>query len=85
MQTVRFNDLSDPVRAFLAPAGRGEVIVVQDEGGKATYSVVPIMQPSEDVQHQAWSEILKLQQEVATSLRQQGVSEEDVDRLLTEN
>ncbi len=85
MQTVRFNDLSDPVRAFLAPAGRGEVIVVQDEGGKATYSVVPIIQPSTDVQRQAWSDILKLQQEVASSMRQQGVSEEDVDRLLSEN
>ncbi len=85
MQTVRFNDLSDPVRAFLAPAGRGEVIVVHDEGGKATFSVVPIIQPSADVQRQAWSDILKLQQEVGHSMRQHGVSEEDSDRLLVES
>ncbi|MEI8375975.1 MAG: hypothetical protein WCJ35_24385 [Planctomycetota bacterium] len=85
MQMVRLNDLSDPVRAFLAPAGRGEVIVVQDEGGKATYSVVPIIQPSVDVQRQAWSDILKLQQEVGNSMRQHGASEEDIDRLLLEN
>ena len=85
MQTVRFNDLSDPVRAFLAPAGRGEVIVVQDEGGKATYSVVPIIQSSADVQRRAWNDILKLQQEVGDSMRQHGASEEDIDRLLLEN
>jgi len=85
MQTVRFNDLSDPVRAFLAPAGRGEIIVVRDEGGKATYSVVPIIQPSADIQRKAWNDILKLQQEIGTLMRQHGVSEGDIDRLLLEN
>ncbi len=85
MQTVRFSDLSDPVRAFLAPAGKGEVIVVQDEGGKAAYSVVPIVQPSTDVRQQAWNDILKIQHDVASAMRQHGVTEEDIDRLLVEN
>ena len=32
--------------------------------GKATYSVVPIIQHFTDVQRQAWNDILKLQQEI---------------------
>ncbi len=84
MQTVRFSDLSDPVRDYLAPAGRGEVIVVQDEVGKATVSVAPIIQPSAEVQRKAWIDILKLQQGVGSSMKQHGVGEEDIDRLLSE-
>ena len=83
MQTVRFSDLSDPVRDYL-PAGRGEVIVVQDEVGKATVSVAPINQPSAEVQRKAWINILKLQQGVGSSMKQHGVGEEDIDRLLSE-
>ncbi len=84
MVKVRLNDLSDPVRAFLAPAGRGEVIVVQDEGGNAAYSVVPVLQPSSEAQQRAWDDILLLQRHVGRSLQKHGVTEEDVDRLLDE-
>ena len=85
MQRVRYNELSDPVRDFLAPAGKGEVIIVQDEEGRATYSVAPIIQPSGDVRRQALHDLRKLQQKVGESMKRHGVTEEDIDRLLSDD
>jgi hypothetical protein len=82
MQKLRLNDLSDPVRDFLAPASKGEVIVVEDEAGSVTYSVIPVVHPSSEQKRQAWNRILRLQQKVGESMRRQGVSEDDIDRVL---
>ncbi len=85
MQRVRYDELSDPVRDFLAPAGKGEVIVVEDELGSAAYNVIPVIRPSAEQKKKAWEDIVRLQQRVGESMRQQGVSEDDIDRVLRED
>jgi len=84
MQTVRLNDLSDPVRDFLAPAGKGEVIVVEDDSGRAAYSVVPVLRAPSEQRLRAWNDIQRLQERVGESMRRRGVTEDDIDRLLRE-
>jgi len=82
MQKVRLNDLSDPVRSFLAPAGKGEVIIVEDDSGRAAYSVVPIVRASAEIRQRAWNDILRLQQQVGESMKRHGITEDDIDREL---
>jgi hypothetical protein len=84
VQKVRISELGDAVRAFLGRAVEGQIIVVEDEGGRAAYSVVPVLQPSPKQQQEAWQDILQLQQQVGRSMAARGATEEDIDRILQE-
>ena len=46
MVRIRLSEVNDAVRAFLAPAQRGETIVVEDDNGMLQCGVTPYVQAS---------------------------------------
>ena len=44
MQRIAINQLSEPVREFLAQVQDGQGIVVEDETGRAQYGVIPYVE-----------------------------------------
>ena len=78
MQKVTLNQLSEPVRAFLAQVRPGQGIVVEDEDGRAQYGVIPYVEATPAERKQAWLEIQQIQQKVGQSLADQGVTEDDL-------
>jgi hypothetical protein len=85
METVRLNDVSEEVRAFLDRAfGTGGVLVA-DAAGRACGGVLPYFEVTDEQKRSAWQSLERLQEKVAASMQRQGVTEDDVDRVLQED
>lgn len=82
---IRENEMSEAVRAFLKEAFEGGGVVIEDESGRTRGGVVPFVEASEEERERAWQWIEQLQGRVGESMRRQGVTEEDVDRVLQED
>ena len=82
MKKVRLNELNESVRSFLEQLRDGESIMVEDENGQLQCGITPYFKASAEERRQAWRELEELQDRVAASMQEQGVTEEDVDRLL---
>jgi hypothetical protein len=85
METIRINELSDDVRAFLDRAFAGNGVLVEDERGRARGGVVPYFEADDAEKRRAWEGLKQLQQRVAASLQRQGITEDDLDRVLQED
>ena len=85
MQRIAINQLSEPVRKFLAQVQNGHGIVVEDETGRAQYGVIPYIEAAPQERKQAWERIQQLQQRIGQNLAEQGVTEDDVIRAILED
>ena len=85
MKKVRLSELSEPVRSFLEQVTPDESIMVEDDDGHAQYGVIPYQSDTPEERLAAWQEIEEIQREVGQSLLRQGITENDVDRLLQED
>jgi hypothetical protein len=82
MQKVKYNQLSEPVREFLARVNVGQGILVEDETGRARYGVVEYIEVSPEEQKRAWAEIQQLQQKTKQAIEEQGGTVDEVERLI---
>jgi hypothetical protein len=82
MQKVALNQLSEPVRAFLARVSVGQGIVVEDEAGRARYGVVEYVEASPAERTEAWEELQQLQQKTKQAIEEQGGTVDEVERLI---
>jgi hypothetical protein len=85
MDTIRLNEVSDDVRAFLDRAFATDGVIVEDDDGRARGGIVPYFEATDEEKRRAWEGLKRLQQNVAASMQRQGIAEEDVDRLLQED
>lgn len=85
MDTVRLNEVSDDVRTFLNRAFSGGGVLVEDESGRARGGVLPYFEASDEEKRLAWQGMERLQQKVAAAMKRQGVTEDDIDRVLQED
>lgn len=82
MRKIKIDDLSAPVRAFLAQATNGNGILVQDGKGRARFGIIPYKEASPARKNAAWKEIQKIQRKVGRTMKETGRTEEELDRLL---
>ena len=80
MQKVAINQLSEPVREFLAQVRNGQGIVVEDEAGRAQYGVIPYVEATPEERKRVWERLQQLQQTIGPRLVEQGVTEDDLIR-----
>jgi hypothetical protein len=78
MQKVPINQLSQPVREFLARVTVGQGILIEDEAVRTRYQVVKYIEASPEEQKKAWRGIQKAQQKIGKELTKQGVTEDDI-------
>jgi hypothetical protein len=78
MIKIRLDELSEPLRQQLASLGDEESIVIEDENGQARYGLIPYRRPTAEQKQRAWERLLKLQDKVAVSMKDQGVTEDDL-------
>jgi len=82
MQKVAINQLSEPVRAFLARVRVGRGIVVEDEAGRARYGVVEYLPASPEERQEAWEHLQQLQQKTKQTIEDQGGTVDEIERLI---
>lgn len=82
MNRIRLSELSDAVRAWLNEIRKGDGIVIEDDAGQGRYSVAPFHQATADERHAALQRLGRLQVQTRQGMDEQGVTEDDVDRLL---
>ncbi len=82
MHKVAINQLSEPVQEFLARVRVGEGIIVEDDAGRARYSVVEHVDASPEEQQRAWERLRQLQEKSKRAIEDQGSTVEEVERLI---
>jgi hypothetical protein len=82
MVRIKLSELDEAVKAFLAPAQRGQTIVVEDDAGRLQCGVTPYVQASADEKQAALSTLDQMRQRASQNFAQLDVSEADVDREL---
>lgn len=82
MVRIRLSTLDDAVKAFLAPAQKGETIVVEDDNGRVQCGVTPYVEASAGEKKAALTALERLQQTSAEAMAAYGVTEADIDREL---
>jgi hypothetical protein len=82
MVRIRLSELDEIIKAFLAPAQRGETIVVEDENGRLQCGVTPYVQASAAEREAALAALARLQEKSSHSMAQLGVTEADINREL---
>jgi len=86
MRRIKFKELNPAVSLFLSDALRpGEGIVVEDDAGRAFCGIVPYVEATAEEREAAWKRLERLQEKVSQSMQEQGVTEADVDRILSED
>jgi thiamine monophosphate kinase len=79
MVRIRFSELDEQVKQFLSRAQKGDTIVVEGEDGAIRFGVTPYVQASDGERQAALSALEAIQQRVAASVLQAGVTEVDID------
>jgi hypothetical protein len=82
MKDLALNDLSDPVRDFLASVAREEGALIRDQHGRAVFNIVKCRESSPEQRARAFDELLVIQKQVGDRLRSEGVTEEEFDRIV---
>lgn len=85
MKTMKLTELSDDVRSFLDQAQEGDGVRVEDETGQARYSIAPYHQETAEERSAAQERLRQLQRKTRRAMDEQGVTEEDIDRVLQED
>jgi hypothetical protein len=84
MKTIELAELSEPIRSFLVRASQEKDLVIRDETGRTHYRVVSFSVPTPEERERAMKELARIQQRVGEAFREQGLTEDDLDRLLQE-
>jgi hypothetical protein len=82
MVRIRLSELNDSVKAFLAPAQKGETIVVEDDQGRLQCGVTPYVQASALDKQAALAALARLGQKSAEAMDKLGLTEAEIDREL---
>lgn len=82
MRNVTVAKLSKPVRAFLARARKGRGLIVEDTKGRGWVGVIPYDESPRRTQEAALKRLALIQKKVGRTMRAQGKTEADFDRLL---
>lgn len=82
MKTVPFTGLTEDARRLLTDAEQAGGLVVEDENGRARSRVYAYREPTEAEREAAWQRLRGFQNKVQQSFDEQGVSEDDLDRLI---
>ena len=77
MKKVRLNELGDPFQKAVGEAA-GQPIVVEDEQGKARYSVHRIGKPTDRQKKEALEGLRQIQEKATAALKEAGKTEEDL-------
>ena len=77
-------ELSEDARQLLADAEQGGGLVVEDDGGKAR-RVYAYPEPTTEERSEALERMKSFQDKVQRSFDDQGVTEDDLDKLLQED
>ena len=82
VQKVELDTLSPEVRAFLAQAGEGKGVLVEDPRTQERYCVVKFREPTPEEQRAALQRMSQIGAAVQESLDQRQMSVEDAEREL---
>jgi hypothetical protein len=82
MKKMRLSQLSEPVRSFLEQVRNSESIMIVDENDQLQCGITPYYEASPDERRKAQRSLEELQEKVARSMQEQGVTEDDVIREL---
>lgn len=85
MRKVSIADLSEAVRSFLSEVIESDGVVIEDEAGRPRCGVIPYREASPEEVERANASLERLRRKAGQAMQQQGVSEEDVDRVLQED
>ena len=85
MRTIKFTELNEVVRSFLVDALKGDGVCIEDSTGSLRGSVVPYRQPTSDQKKRALESLQRLQEKTSQAMQEQGVTEDDVMRVLLED
>lgn len=85
MNKIRINELSQPVRDFLARATKEGSVVIVDEDGQLQCGITPYTDATPAEKQQALKSLEKLQAKVGRSMEEKGVTEDDVMQVLLED
>ena len=85
MNKIRLQELSQPIRDFLAQATKDGSVVIVDEDGQLQCGITPYSDATPEEKQQALKSLEQLQAKVGRSMEEQGVTKEDVMRVLLED
>jgi hypothetical protein len=85
MRKVGIKELSQDVQSFIAQVGPGEGIVIEDETGRAMVGITPYVEATATERAAAWKLLEGLQEKASQAMKEQGVTETDVMKLLLED
>lgn len=85
MDKVRINELNDAVREFLTEVFNGGGLIIEDESGRDVGGVMPYRDPTTEQRQQAAESLERLQRQAETSMKEHGVTEDDVMRVILED
>lgn len=85
MRNVTVTKLSKSVRTFLARARKSRGLVVEDARGRGWVGVIPYDESPRRTQEAALKRLAHIQKKVGRTMREQGKTEEDFDRLLPDS
>jgi hypothetical protein len=85
MRKVGIKELSQDVQSFISQVRPGEGIVVEDETGRALVGITPYIEATNDDRAAGWKLLEGLQEKTSQAMKEQGVTEADVVKLLLED
>ena len=84
MKTVPLSGLSEDARRLLADAEQAGGLIVEDENGRPRSRVYAYPEPSQAEKEAARERLRAFREKVQQSFNEQGVTEDDLDRLLAD-
>ncbi len=82
MCKIVISELSPPVRSFLREVRRGNGAVIEDEHGRGLVGVIPYAEASAPEQAAAIERLERIQRKVGRTMKQNGKTEEEFDRIV---
>lgn len=85
MHKLPLSSLTEPIQVFLRQVRDDGTLIIEDGQTGVSYKVTTYREPTAERRAQAWETIQQMQVGVGRAMQEQGVREEDVDRLLLED
>lgn len=85
MKKIKLTELSEDVRSFLLDALHDDGVMLEDATGRARGGLVPYSEASATERQQSWVSVTDIQEKASAALRDQGLSEGDVVKLVLED
>lgn len=85
MQKLPLSSLTEPIQIFLRQVRDDGAVIVEDAQSGVKYKVTAYRESSPEQRERAWQAIQGMQSQVGESMRQEGVTEQDIDKLLLED